>query len=139
MHFQGGGDKAAARDNCFSTRDGGTDFPHRLSHASGASAPQPRFMDRSEVSCTIHVPWDTCKVPTIRLAISSWVHRNASLSTEMESSGKRLGTCPQDFLLGLSHLLKVEGGDAFGYKMGSQIISAVLSLPRFAFTRKSFL
>lgn len=100
--------------------------------------PSPGLLDRSEVSCTIHVPWDTCKVPTISLAISSWGHRNASLSTEMESSGKRLGTCSQDFLLGLSHLLRVEGGDAFRYKMGSQIISAVLSLPRFAFVRKSF-
>ena len=61
--------------------------------------------------------------------MSAWAHHNTSLPTEMESSGKGLGNvspgCPSRSLPSAG----VEGGDAFGYKMGSQIMSAVLFLP----------
>lgn len=88
------------------------------------------LLERCKVSCTIHVPWDTCGVTTIRLAggvkrapgrTRAWAYGNASLSTEMESTGKGLGPRPQDALLGLSHLLRLKAGMDLGTKRGHKL------------------
>lgn len=114
MQFQDGGDKAELVGLIFPVVSLvlhlptqvywiGARFPHTLGHLKG------------------HIHGAGCRVRCGTGPISAWAHCNASLSTEIESSGKGLGKCPQDALLGLSHLLRSEEGMHLGMKWGHKL------------------
>lgn len=104
---------------------GVTTFPSELVglifHTSSLvlQIPSPGLLSSSKVSCTIRMPWDTCRVTTIGLAagldmlwtgsISARTHHNASLS-RAGKQWERAGNAPQDALPGLSHLLRLKEG-----------------------------
>lgn len=66
QHLRDGGDTAAARAGCFSTRDlVGSTFP---TVSLVFQLPKLGLLGQNEVSCAVHLPWDTCRVTAISLA-----------------------------------------------------------------------
>lgn len=107
-HPWDGGDAAAARAGCFSTRVlVGLTFP---TISLVFQLPRLGLLDQNKVTCAVHLPWDTCGRVRCVLDRIYHVHGSTNSFMEMENCGKRVRMCPQDALLGLPHLLRLKEG-----------------------------